>query len=102
MAVVTSLVSLASQASNPAVYEVVRKPGTNVFRRRSEEHPGDERQPGLLLIRVEGQIFFGNVERVLDLVASGRPSAWRSGASGCSSISSTRPRGTARGARRTA
>jgi high affinity sulfate transporter 1 len=68
VAVVTSLVSLAYQASNPAVYEVVRKPGTHVFRRRSEEHPGDERFPGLLLVRVEGRIFFGNVERVLDQI----------------------------------
>jgi SulP family sulfate permease len=48
---------------------VVRKPGTSVFRRRSEKHPEDESYPGLLMIRVEGRIFFGNTERVLDLVA---------------------------------
>jgi high affinity sulfate transporter 1 len=70
VAVVTSLVALGYQASNPAVYEVVRKPGTNVFRRRSSEHPGDESCPGLLMIRVEGRIFFGNAERVQDLVGA--------------------------------
>jgi SulP family sulfate permease len=69
VAVITSVLSLAYQAANPAVYEVVRKPGTNVFRRRSQEHPEDEAYPGLLLVRVEGRIFFGNTERVLDLVA---------------------------------
>jgi SulP family sulfate permease len=68
IAVLTSVVSLAYQASNPAVYEVVRKPGTNVFRRRSEEHPQDESYPGLLMVRVEGRIFFGNTELVLDRV----------------------------------
>jgi len=69
VAVITSLVALGYQASNPPVYEVVRKPGTSVFRRRSEKHPEDESYPGLLMIRVEGRLFFGNTERVLDLVA---------------------------------
>lgn len=69
VAVVISLLSLAYQTSNPPVYEVVRKPGTNVFRRRSEEHPVDETYPGLLMVRVEGRIFFANAERVLDLIA---------------------------------
>jgi high affinity sulfate transporter 1 len=69
VAVITSLLALAYQASNPAVYEVVRKAGTNVFRRRSEEHPEDESYPGLLMIRIEGRLFFGNTERVLDVVA---------------------------------
>jgi len=77
VAVITSIVALAYQASTPAVYEVARKPGTNVFRRRTEEHPEDERYPGLLMIRVEGRLFFGNTERVLDavrpLVEAARP-----------------------------
>jgi anti-anti-sigma factor len=68
VAVITSIASLAHQTSNPPVYEVARKPGTNVFRRRSGEHPGDETTPGLLLLRVEGRIYFGNAERVLDLM----------------------------------
>jgi high affinity sulfate transporter 1 len=69
VAIVISLVALGYQASNPAVYEVVRKRGTEVFRRRSEKHPDDESFPGLLLVRIEGRLFFGNTERVLDLVA---------------------------------
>jgi len=69
VAVVTSLVSLAYQASNPPVYELVRKPGTNVFRRRTEEHPEDESWPGLLIVRVEGRLFFGNTELIQDRVA---------------------------------
>jgi high affinity sulfate transporter 1 len=68
VAVITSLVSLAHQTSTPPVYEVARKPGTNVFRRRTTEHPGDETTPGLILVRVEGRIYFGNAARVLDLI----------------------------------
>jgi anti-anti-sigma factor len=69
VAVVVSLISLGYQASNPAVYEAVRKRGTGVFRGRSEKHPDDESFPGLLLVRIEGRLFFGNTERVLDLIA---------------------------------
>jgi len=68
VAVIASVVSLAHQANNPPVYEVARKRGTGVFRRRSEEHAGDETVPGLLMLRVEGRIYFGNAERVLDLL----------------------------------
>jgi anti-anti-sigma factor len=57
-------VALVWQASNPAVYELVRKPGTAHFRRRSEEHPEDETIPGLLMVRVEGRLFFANSETV--------------------------------------
>ncbi|MGA7395623.1 MAG: sodium-independent anion transporter [Terrimicrobiaceae bacterium] len=41
-----------------------RKPGTNVFRPRSEEHPEDETFPGLLMIQIEGRLFFANAERI--------------------------------------
>jgi high affinity sulfate transporter 1 len=69
VAVLVSFIALGYQATNPAVYEVVRKRGTDVFRRRSEKHPDDETFPGLLLIRAEGRLFFGNTQRVLDLIA---------------------------------
>jgi MFS superfamily sulfate permease-like transporter len=69
VAVITSMVALAQQASVPEVYEVARIPGTNVFRRRSGENPEDEAWPGLLLVRIEGRIFFGNTEHVIDSVA---------------------------------
>jgi MFS superfamily sulfate permease-like transporter len=77
VAVITSIVALAYQASTPAVYELARKRGTNVFRRRTEEHPDDERYPGLLMIRIEGRLFFGNAEHALDaarlLIEAARP-----------------------------
>ena len=49
VAIVVSMVMLAHQAADPPVYVLGRKPGTNVFRPRSDEHPEDETFPGLLL-----------------------------------------------------
>jgi high affinity sulfate transporter 1 len=69
VAVIVSVLSLAHQANNPAVYEVARKAGTGVFRKRSKEEPQDEALAGLLLLRTEGRIYFGNAARVLDLLA---------------------------------
>jgi sulfate permease, SulP family len=46
------------------VYILGRKRGTNVFRARSKENPQDEEFPGLLLIRVEGRIFFVNAGQI--------------------------------------
>ena len=68
VAVVLSLLSLASQAYNPRVYPLGRKPGTTIYRPLSEGHPGDETWPGLLIVRVEGRVFFANAQRVGDLV----------------------------------
>jgi len=64
VAIVLSLVALASQVADPPVYVLGRKPGTNVFRPRTEEHPEDETYPGLLLLRVEGRMFFANAEHI--------------------------------------
>lgn len=64
VAIVVSLVTLAHQVASPPVYVLRRKPGTNVFRPESPEHPEDERFPGLLLLRPEGPIFFANAAHV--------------------------------------
>jgi sulfate permease, SulP family len=64
VAIILSLGALAHQMANPPVYLLGRKPGTNVFRPRSKEHPEDETVPGLLLVRPEGRIFFANAERI--------------------------------------
>ena len=64
VAIVVSLVALAYQLAAPHVYALGRKPGTNVFRPLSKEHPEDETFPGLLLVRVEGRIFFANAELI--------------------------------------
>jgi SulP family sulfate permease len=68
VAVIVSLLSLARQAYNPPVYALGRKRGTTVFRPVSPEHPDDEQWPGLLMIRVEGRVFFANAQRIGDLV----------------------------------
>jgi sulfate permease, SulP family len=66
VAIVLSLVTLAQQAADPPVYTLGRKPGTNVFRARTMEHPEDETFPGLLLLRLEGRFFFANADRIRD------------------------------------
>jgi MFS superfamily sulfate permease-like transporter len=58
VAIVVSLAALAYQVADPPVYVLGRKRGTNVFRPRSAEHPDDETFPGLLLVRLEGRVFF--------------------------------------------
>jgi SulP family sulfate permease len=64
VAIVLSLVALASQVADPPVYVLGRKPGSNVFRPRSTEHLEDETFPGLLLLRLEGRVFFANAEHI--------------------------------------
>ena len=64
VAIIVSLVTLAYQVADPPVYVLRRKPGTNVFRPQSLEHPDDETFPGLLLLRPEGPIFFANAAQI--------------------------------------
>ncbi len=64
VAIIVSLVTLAYQVADPPVYVLRRKPGTNVFRPQSPEHPEDESFPGLLLLRPEGPIFFANAAQI--------------------------------------
>ena len=78
VAVITSLISLAQQAYSPPVYAVGRKRNTDVFRPLSPQHPDDETWPGLLIVRVEGRVFFANAQRIGDkmwpLVEQAKPS----------------------------
>jgi high affinity sulfate transporter 1 len=64
VAIVVSLVAMAAQVADPPVHVLGRKPGTNVFRPRTPEHPEDETFPGLLMLRPEGRVFFANAERI--------------------------------------
>jgi anti-anti-sigma factor len=64
IAVIASMLSLAYSAYNPPVYALGRKRGANVYRPPSPEHPDDQTWPGLLLVRVEGRIFFANAQRI--------------------------------------
>jgi len=66
VAIVLSLVGLAYQVADPPVYVLGRKPGTNIFRPRTKEHPEDEAFPGLLILRLEGRMFFANAEHIAE------------------------------------
>jgi high affinity sulfate transporter 1 len=77
IAIILSLGALAYQVANPPVLVLRRKPGTNVFRPVSKEHPEDETFPGLLIVHLEGRLFFANAERigqkVRELAAEAKP-----------------------------
>jgi high affinity sulfate transporter 1 len=64
VAIVLSLLGLMYLAYDPRVHELRRKPGTNVWRPRSPEHPEDEAIPGLLIARPEDRLFFVNAANV--------------------------------------
>jgi MFS superfamily sulfate permease-like transporter len=64
VAVLVSMVSLIVRANTHPIHVLGRKPGTNVFRPLSPEHPEDETYPGVLLLRPEGAIFFANAPRL--------------------------------------
>jgi len=68
VAVIISLAALVYETNRAPVYPLGRKPGTNVFRPISTEHPEDETFPGLLLVRTEGRMYFANAQRVGDKV----------------------------------
>jgi MFS superfamily sulfate permease-like transporter len=64
VAVLLSMLSMIKQSNNPMVYEVRRKPGTNVYRPRAPENPLDEVPPGLLVVRILGRVYFANVQNI--------------------------------------
>jgi high affinity sulfate transporter 1 len=77
IAMMVSLLALLARAANPRISILGRKPGTDVFRPATPEHPEDETFEGLLLIRPEDRIFFANVqtirERLQELLAERKP-----------------------------
>ena len=78
VAIILSMIALSSQTANLKVYVIGRKPGEDVLRPLSPEHPDDETFDGLLILRPEGRLFFANAQQVGDqiraLVAEHRPS----------------------------
>jgi len=68
IAVIVSMLSLVYNAYNPPVYLLGRKRGANVYRPLSKEHPDDQTWPGLLLVRVEGRLFFANAQQVSEVI----------------------------------
>ena len=68
VAIIVSMVGLASQTAHPRVSVIGRKRGTDVLRPLSPEHPDDETFEGLLIVRPEGRLFFANAQNVAERV----------------------------------
>jgi MFS superfamily sulfate permease-like transporter len=67
-AIVLSMVNLLRQANDPPVHVLVRKPGTDVFRPKTAEHPDDEAFDGVIVLRPQGRIYFANAQRIADKI----------------------------------
>jgi high affinity sulfate transporter 1 len=68
VAIIVSMIGLASQTAQPRVSVIGRKRGADVLRPLSPEHPDDETFEGLLILRPEGRLFFVNAQYVADQV----------------------------------
>ncbi len=68
VAIIVSMIGLASQVANPRVSVIGRKRGADVLRPLSSEHPDDETFEGLLIVRPEGRLFFANAQIVADRI----------------------------------
>jgi high affinity sulfate transporter 1 len=77
VAIIVSMIGLASQTAQPRVTVIGRKRGADVLRPLSPEHPDDETFEGLLIVRPEGRLFFVNAQYVAEqiqaLVAQHKP-----------------------------
>ena len=77
VAVAIAVLTLFYQANRPPVYALGRKPGSDVFRPLSPEHPTDETYPGLLILRTEGRMTFASApqvgERLWALIHEAKP-----------------------------
>ena len=82
VAIIVSLIGLASQAARPRVHVIGRKRGADVLRPLSPEHPDDETFEGLLILRPEGRLFFVNAQNVAEQIEAlvARAPAARAGA----------------------
>jgi sulfate permease, SulP family len=70
VAIIVSMIGLASQAANPRVHVIGRKRGADVLRPVSPEHPDDETFDGLLILRPEGRLFFVNAQGVAEQIGA--------------------------------
>ncbi len=70
VAIVVSMIGLASMTAHPRVSVIGRKRGTDVLRPLSPEHPDDETFDGLLIVRPEGRLFFVNAQNVQEQITS--------------------------------
>ena len=70
VAIIVSMIGLASQTAHPVVAVVGRKRGTDELRPVSPEHPEIEPVPGLLIVRPMGRLYFVNAQSVQDQIAA--------------------------------
>ena len=70
VAIIASLIGLASQVAYPRVSVIGRKRGADVLRPLSPEHPDDETFDGLLIVRPEGRLFFVNAQYVAEQIGA--------------------------------
>jgi SulP family sulfate permease len=68
VAIIVSMIGLASQTFSPRVSVIGRKRGADVLRPLSPEHPDDETFEGLLILRPEGRLFFVNAQIVAEQI----------------------------------
>jgi SulP family sulfate permease len=68
VAIIVSMIGLASQTARPRVSVIGRKRGADVLRPLSPEHPDDETFEGLLIVRPEGRLFFVNAQYVAEQI----------------------------------
>ena len=70
VAIIVSMIGLASQTAHPVVAVIGRKRGTDELRPVSPEHPEIEPVPGLLIVRPMGRLYFVNAQSVQDQIAA--------------------------------
>ncbi len=70
VAIIVSMIGLASQTAHPVVAVIGRKRGTNELRPVSPGHPEIEPVPGLLIVRPMGRLYFVNAQSVQDQIAA--------------------------------
>jgi len=68
VAIVLSLISLASQMARPNVYVLARSKGSGALRPVSDDQEA-EPVAGLLFLRPEGRLFFVNAQHVADVIS---------------------------------
>lgn len=66
VAMAISIITIFLSSSQPPLYILGQKSGTDVFRPLSDEHPDDKTYPGLMLVRTEGRLNFASAPNIED------------------------------------
>ena len=68
LGVLVSLLVFVTRTTRPHIASLGRLPGTTVYR-NLERYPNAEQDPGVLVVRVDAQFYFGNVRFLRDKLA---------------------------------